>query len=243
MKYKNLFLFVLSLLSASQNSYGREIFVSRGYGEEMILECSDNEGVDELQNEIESQFNIPIESQEWLVDGRKVIALGKIRSLFGRIQVLNTTVSRHVAKNYFLTPTKDDEKNITYMIKTLADKSLPALAFCRGSLQDAGDAVAHLHPLKFFEVVFCDEELKVGIRNMKKRKQIWPEFSSGMADSFKNEASVGNMKQEYLEEFAARVGLDLSKVMPYVQSGKWNDFLNGLVTHIPRIGDHDKYDM
>lgn len=234
---------LVSLLLFTHYTDCTEIYVTQSYGQTLVLECSPNEHLEELQTQIEELFQIPAESQTWTINGNTLNPFGSLHTLIGKIEVSTTADPRNTAKDYYLLPNKDDEKNITYMIKTLADKSLPALAFCRGDLQDAGDAVAHLHPLRFFEVVFTNEELKVGIRNMKKRKQIWPEFASGMANSFKNEAAVGNMKKEYLEEFAAKVGLDLSKVLPLAENGKWLDFLNGLVLHIPRIGEFDKYDM
>jgi len=145
-------------------------------------------------------------------------------------------------RDYSAPVTRQERDDIHYIVTSLADKSLITIAFIKGDLEAAGDRIDHIHPLRFLMTVFTDEEMKVGIRNIRGRGWIWKHFISGIKDSLATETNIGNMKNEHLIHFAKTVELDVNKIFPSVQIQNWDGFIDTLIAEIPRKGDHDRYD-
>ncbi len=147
------------------------------------------------------------------------------------------------ARDYYHNVSADEKKNISYIVKTLANKPEPALLFYKGSIVSAGDKIDHIHPLKFLHAIFTDEELKVGMRVVRKKSWVWGNFRSGISDSLRDEASVDNMTVEYLYDFAAAVDVDANLLIGAYNAQNWDSFIDGCVAHIPRKGDYRRYNM
>ena len=110
------------------------------------------------------------------------------------------------ARDYYRPVTQEEKSYIAYIVKTLSDKNEAALLFCKGSIEAAGKKIDHIHPLKFLEVIFTDEELKTKVRNIRKKSFVWKSFRDGTADSFKDEQRVDNVHEEYLVSFVQSLG-------------------------------------
>jgi len=67
---------------------------------------------------------------------------------------------------------------------------LISIAIAKGDLVAAGDRIDHVHPLRFLEAVFTDEELKVGIRNIRGKGWVWNHFVGGLKDSLSTEFNI-----------------------------------------------------
>lgn len=145
-------------------------------------------------------------------------------------------------RNYYISLTNQETGDIRYIITTLANRSLISIAKCRDSLQTAGDRIDHIHPLRFLFVVFSDEELKVGIRNIRGRGWIWGDFISGIKESLTTESSNNNMCDEYVIDFANQIGIDPNIILPAVHAQNWDALVEELIVHVPRKGDHSRFD-
>ena len=147
------------------------------------------------------------------------------------------------ARDFYREVKGDEKSNIAYIVKTLANKHETSLLVHKGSIQSAGKRVDHVHPLKFLSTIFENEELKVGMRNIRKRSWVWGNFRDGIADSLRDEQNVDNMKEEYLYEFAAPLKLDVNTVYALYVNGQWKEFVEALVTHVPRKGNPKRFNM
>ncbi len=146
-------------------------------------------------------------------------------------------------RDFYYQPNNEEIRNISYVVKTLANKSEISLLVYAGSIETAGNNTAHIHPLKFLQVIFADEELKVGMRVVKGKSMVWKKFRGGIADSLADEQVVGNMHIGYLVDFCNAVGLNIKLVQNLYEQGQWKDFIDAVVVNVPRKGDHNRYDM
>ena len=147
-------------------------------------------------------------------------------------------------RNYNVQLSDSEEKDLHFILKTLALKSLIELAKYKSKLEKAGDRIDHVHPLNFLATVFSDEELKAYMHAIKKRGSfIWDKFINGLTDSLDEEYKSDNLKVEYLQDFSLRVGIDMGLIYPSVENRDWNDLVRQLIVHIPRNEDSQRYDM
>jgi hypothetical protein len=145
-------------------------------------------------------------------------------------------------RNYSVPVTGAERSDIHYIVTSLADKSLITIAFLKADLEAAGDRIDHIHPLRFLMTVFTEEELKVGIRNIRGRGWVWNQFVGGIKDCLTTESNIGNLKDEYVHHFAKTVEIHPNKILPAIQQRNWDKFIDILIKEIPRKGDHDRYD-
>lgn len=146
------------------------------------------------------------------------------------------------ARDYSASVTQAESNDIRFIVTSLADKSLMAIAFIKGDLEEAGDRIDHLHPLRFLMTMFTDEEMKVAIRNIRGRGWIWSNFAGGLKQSLATETRNGNMKDEYIIHFAQTVEVDVNHIYPAIAAHNWDHLLEVLINEVPRKGNHDRYD-
>ncbi len=146
------------------------------------------------------------------------------------------------SRDYFAQLHPSEHNDIRFIITFLANKSLISIAGHRGALEEAGDRIDHIHPLRFLLTVFSDEELKVGIRNIRGKGWVWGDFVSGIKESLSTEMYNQNMTDAHVLDFASRLGIKAHLITPAVKAGQWDDFIDILITEIPRKGDFRRYD-
>lgn len=147
-------------------------------------------------------------------------------------------------RNYTQEITENELKDIKFILKTLAQKSLASLWGYKTQLEHAGDRVDHIHPLRFLQCIFSDDELIVYINNIKSRGSwVWSEFISGFKKSLQEEADQGNLTDEHFDDFVDSLDLDLNLVHAKIQKNEWENFIKILIANVARSGDHDKYDQ
>lgn len=223
-------LFVLLPLTA----FSEEVWVTDGKGECLLFDVEGTKSLSEISGEIASLCG------EDVISSKMIVELGKPREL--GTALFNFNASSHGGRldqprNYYAAIPQSDRNDIRYIIMTLSDKSLIAIAKARGDLNAAGDRIDPLHPLNFLKVVFTDEELKVGISHVRNRGSwIWSKFVGGLADCLKTEASINNVTDAMLVDFARTVKVDPNLLRPLAQNGKWEDFVNLLIAIVPREG-------
>jgi hypothetical protein len=138
----------------------------------------------------------------------------------------------------------DDEERsaIRYIVTMLANEKLIWIGIAKSDLETAGTRIEHLHPLRFLMTIFTDEELKVGIRNIRGRGWIWNHFAGGLKESLATETHLNNMHPEMIAHFAGIVKIDQKIIYPAIVNQRWDEFIDLLITHIPRKGDHNRFD-
>ncbi|MCH9625114.1 MAG: hypothetical protein S4CHLAM123_02830 [Chlamydiales bacterium] len=146
-------------------------------------------------------------------------------------------------RDYFEEVLPSEKADIHFIVTSLANKSLIGIALIKSELEEAGNRIDHLHPLRFLMTVFTDEELKVGIRNIRSCTWVWNHFSGGLKECLSTEANIGNIQDCFVEHFAETVGVDLDYIFLAVQQRNWDVLIDALITHIPREGDQDRYDF
>lgn len=148
-----------------------------------------------------------------------------------------------VWRDYAASVSKQEKKDLAYIITTLANDSLLSIGTSKSSLKKAGDRIDHLHPFRFLSTVFNDEELKAGVHAIRDRGGwTWEGFIDGVTGSLKDEAARDNLLQ-FAPDFAQKINIDLSLIMPSLERGKWSEFVNLLIDKIPRKIDPNRYDM
>lgn len=147
-------------------------------------------------------------------------------------------------RDYNKETTQSNIKDILFILKSLSTKSIPWLLKNKSKLQAAGDRIDCIHPLRFLEVIFTDEELKAYLHNVRKRGgMVWSEYIGGIKESLKDEYSIDNLTKQMLLDFASNVGVNYSTLEPSFRKEKWEDFVKALIIHVPREGDSDRYDQ
>lgn len=154
-----------------------------------------------------------------------------------------TLRTKKMQRDYQTPVTKAEKKDLSYIIKALGFDSLPSLLKEKSSLKKAGERIEHIHPFRFLETVFKNEELKAGIHAIRDRgKWVWGDFVEGLTGSLNEEANRQNLMQ-YTSDFAKNLRFSEERILPYLQQKKWTEFVNVLIDEIPREINPDRYDM
>lgn len=150
--------------------------------------------------------------------------------------------ARAEPRSYEAGMTPAQAADIGFIVKTLANSSLPKIKSAESSLKKAGDRIDIVHPLQFLLCVFLNEELKVCLRNLQGRAWVWKDFLGGLTDTLAEENTRGNIAP-YLSHFAQTLGVNVNELTPIVQTGKWERFVNRLIELVPRASGSDRYNM
>lgn len=194
-------------------------------------------------------FDVVSSIQECLAEGgtsgREMGAWESFKMYFLPKSLSSDQVSKRAraeARSYETGMTAAQAGDIGYIVKTLANSSLPKIKSAESSLKKAGDRIDIVHPLQFLLCVFTNEELKVSLRNLQGRAWVWKDFLGGLTDTLAEENARGNIAP-YLADFAQRLRVNVNDLTPIVQSGKWDRFVNRLIELVPRASGSDRYNM
>lgn len=145
-------------------------------------------------------------------------------------------------RDYYRQVTREEKDALRFIVTSLSNKSLVSVALMRSELEVAGDHIDQLHPLKFLHTVFTDEEMKVGIRNMRSKPWIWTNFMNGLKQSLITESNIGNITQDHMRDFASSLNVDFRQVKKEIDQKQWDNLVNFLIHFVPREGDTRRYD-
>ncbi|MGE3953951.1 MAG: hypothetical protein AB7F31_01975 [Parachlamydiales bacterium] len=147
-------------------------------------------------------------------------------------------------RNFYAELTTQDKQDIRYIVLTLAANNPLTILPYVTALNKAGDRIGPVHPLPFLAYILTQEDLKVGIRNLRKQNgKLWKEFLEGLVASLEEESNRNNLTPEMLQRFSDQVGVDYKLIEPYARQHRWADMVNVLINKVPRQGDHGRYDM
>lgn len=165
---------------------------------------------------------------------------------FGFLFTLLVATARVEAadRSYEHLPTTQDKSDIRYIVENLSRQSPVWIGLHVAALKRAGDRIEEVHPMRFVEVIFTDESMKVAIRNLRSRGgRYWSEFMSGLRRSFAEERSRGNVHSGHVAELAKAVGIHPDIIQHAVMTGQWDNVVVLLIEHVPRKGDVNRWDL
>lgn len=147
-------------------------------------------------------------------------------------------------RNYWTSLTAKEQEDITYILRTLANQTLLKINSNKSSLNNAGDRIKHIHPLRFLTYVFSNDELIVCMRNLQGRTWVWSEFLEGIINSLKDEYALGNILDEHIHELIVQSQVsDPAAIHTHVKNQSWGALINSLISNVPRKTEGNRYDM
>lgn len=206
----------------------------------------------QIQSDAEDPFTIVIEPEDSfqsVIDRLRLgggnISAARIDIVVSGQQILAqaTPALSDEQRDYYAPLSGKEKDDISYILRTLANHSLAKIAGQKSSLKKAGDRIDHIHPFRFLQFVFTDEELKICIRNLRGRSFVWKDFIEGITDSLAKESALDNLTYEHLQDLTNQVKLDINVLLPHVQSKRWYELVNTMIEQVPRAGGPNRYDM
>lgn len=157
-----------------------------------------------------------------------------------------TRCALHDAPAYrnYENPVSNAEKEIiAYIVNMLGDGSYAKLLLHKGDLERAGAKIDHVHPLRHLSTVFTDEQLKVSMRNIRKKSKVWKSYTGDLGKSLGEEYSKGNIQPTQITHFAQTIQLDPAPITTLIYQQNWKDLIEYLTDAVPRQGNPRRYDM
>ncbi len=232
-----LYTFMIGCVPTFVSSKSITLVDSEGQAASVCIDQHDK--FDDVMELIERYYNTPDDFSAASTAGQSELALNFFFSNKGIV-----VRKKSITRDYYAGVSKQEKKDIAYIVNTLAKDSLVSLASSKSSLKKAGDRIEKVHPLNFLMVIFSDEELKAGIHAIRGRTSwIWDEFMGGVNSSMKEESAKDNLKLEFINDFAQKVGIQTAVILPSIQNGKWEELVDTLINTIPRKNDPNRYNM
>lgn len=141
-------------------------------------------------------------------------------------------------RDYNIPLSSANVKDISYIVTTLGSASLIKAMKSQSSMKKAGERVENVHPLNFLLCIFSSEELTAALSSIKEKSWAWKEFFGGLKKSLSDESKRNNMKPEFIQSFANALGIDAAAITPAIQQGRWDDFVNILISLKPRTNNN-----
>ncbi len=155
---------------------------------------------------------------------------------------MDPVYSKGSMRNYNSPLTSEERKKIYYIVDTLGNSSLIAIAKAKFTIEISGKEVEHVHPLQFLLCIFSDEKLKAAVHNMQNRSWVWGRFSKGIKGGLEDEANRNNLLP-YLENFSKVLRINSKIFLPLAEKHQWKEFIDALLKHVPRPDTSRRYDM
>lgn len=123
-----------------------------------------------------------------------------------------------------------DEQTIYKLITTMADNGKVWLLFNKTEMNQMGEEVGHVHPLRFLGYIFSERHLKRCMARVLEDYFKRNGFIDGLGPSLDNELKKGTL-YPYLKEFCEEVGVKPYEIESYVQKRDWEGFMRYLINH------------
>ena len=123
--------------------------------------------------------------------------------------------------------TEIDRATIFEIISTLGEKGKIQLLFKKTYLNQIGDSVRHVHPLKFLSVIILQPELKKDLRRILDDYFKRSGFMEEMNTSLSLHLAQGTLLP-YLSDFCAEVGISYDLVQKYCYKKEWDKLIQFL---------------
>ena len=225
------FLLLAIIMTVTHPLNGSSIGVTNAYGERFLIEVPSNATLLEIQETIEEVEGTLIEAQRLDIQRNKTP------------EDLELTVAQKSLRNYARGYTSQEAKDIHFVVTNLGRGKANALSHF-SSLNKAGDRIDNVHPLRFLECIFTNEECKAGIANIQKSGGfVAKKFNSGLFNTLTEEANAGNIPRSYVAGLASALSLDVKVLLPFFKNNNWQGLVNTLIAKVPRDSRANMFDM
>lgn len=146
-------------------------------------------------------------------------------------------------RDYEKGPSKYQTETVRWIIRTIATRHQVWLGLHTKEINKKKESILDLHPLNFLLIIFSDEELKCCAHIIRDKTFVSGPFYEGNITSLQQEADRNNMKISYVKDFAKKVKINPSLIIPLIQKEKWEDFINCLIDNIPRENNPNRYNI
>ncbi len=123
-----------------------------------------------------------------------------------------------------------DKKCISEIIRHLGERGKMWLLGHKSYMNELGDSIQHVHPLKFLEVICSDDYLKACMREAFEDYFKRNHFMDGLGEGLNNKAMTGDLEQ-HIPDFAEAVHITKEEIFPYFQKRDWEGLVRYLITH------------
>ena len=125
---------------------------------------------------------------------------------------------------------KKDEETIYELITTMADNGKVWLLFNKSHMNQMGEEIGHVHPLKFLGYIFAENHLKRCMARILEDYFKRNGFIDGLGPSLDNELKKGAL-YPMLNDFCEEIGIKPYEVESYFQKRDWDGLLRYLCNH------------
>lgn len=133
-------------------------------------------------------------------------------------------------KTYAEKISEQDERDLSFVVSSAAEKSSISLALSRGEIKDALYRIREVHPLALIEALAENPALIEGMKKMQGRDWIWNLFLTQLSEVFSQAWSQGVISEEDIAAFASTLGLDSGTVASIVQGERWPELVDIVIT-------------
>lgn len=234
-----IFIFVMTHLFLN----AKEVVVTPPCGDSFVLDVEPSTSFFDVVEQIEEclvEQDKAQDSEALILEGNKDISISYTLGFPGIFA--RKAKERNQPRNYGHLVTPEEKENIRFIILSLAKHSMAQLAKAESSLKRVGDKIRHIHPFRFLQCVFTDEELKVGLFAIRHKSLVWGEYYDGLKKSLNEESDFNNLVH-FTSDFANNIGVNVNAIMPLVQTRQWSALVDVLINSIPRQGNPDRYGM
>jgi hypothetical protein len=133
--------------------------------------------------------------------------------------------------------TENQKQAIAELLPILANTDVATLRGMQDHLEDLGQRLSQLHPLRFLGEALSQPSYREMLRKIKesslKWKGVWLIADGFVVKTAKELAKCHEEVnlQHYLPTFCTHLTISQEKFAPYVQNGQWQPFIDALVTH------------
>ncbi len=124
---------------------------------------------------------------------------------------------------------KEDQADIKELLETLSTQDMFGLLKRRSSLNELGDRIEHVHPLKFLEIIVTDNHLKSCLQEVDSSFFKRSAFLRGLSKSFGKKAKLGEI-DPYIPDFSLAVHRPTKSIEPFFRDKNWKGLVKYLLS-------------
>lgn len=185
-----------------------EVILSKENSVESVIDVDPSTPINEIYTHVENHEGAPVENIQLIAD----------------YKTAKRSASKKLHRDYNEIPSKEDVENLNYIIKTLATKNPIQLAFSSSELNDRGDKIMHLHPLKFLTIILTDPDNLKYVKAIRDKTLAWNGFIRNLRKSLKEETDKHNLTYEQVADFSNVIGVDVNLLWPDIENKRWTAF-------------------
>jgi len=121
-----------------------------------------------------------------------------------------------------------DRQNINELIKNMAEHGKIWLLRHRSFMNEIGDSIRHIHPLKLLEVIFTDSFLTQCMREVFDDYFKRNGFMEGLGESLTLKSKTGDLSR-YMHDFAKAVLIPFDELQGFFESMDWESLMRYLM--------------